>query len=356
MRLSPWRAANALAPRLDNRSAGHGAGSTVNAYVGRKTFTGVHMEAHVLVKAGKRVSLRKHALRIAVIAHACADMRTGAVHELLTTWTVILSVAFSCICCDLSPVQCTGVAAAQTASTLRLCKAVPAARQCMQPQACSLRLPPCPQCGAPPASCCRWAARRRAPASGRGRVCVRRGASAPRACAWPCTSAQPSSRVRARPGVAGHRVVRGTPDSQSTHSRTRRAPMCLLRWCGSALHGNRVPSRQAACLPSVLRCSRRLGPQTLAWAPGWWLLRTLLVRPERAPAAPERTCPARLQPLLRAAEAGALAKPTRTRRRLYEQMGAQLARSGLSLGAHQPPHSCHSSITCPVLVCSLERS
>jgi len=50
------------------------------------------------------------------------------------------------------------------------------------------------------------------------------------------------------------------------------------------------------------------------------------------------------------------AKPTRTRRRLYEQMGAQLARSGLSLGAHQPPHSCHSSITCPVLVCSLERS
>lgn len=38
------------------------------------------MEAHVLLKAGKRVSLRKHALRIAVIAHACADMRTGAVH------------------------------------------------------------------------------------------------------------------------------------------------------------------------------------------------------------------------------------------------------------------------------------
>jgi hypothetical protein len=61
------------------------------------------------------------------------------------------------------------------------------------------------------------------------------------------------------------------------------------------------------------------------------------VRPERAPAAPDRTCPARLQPLLRAAEAGALAEPTRSRRRLYEQMGAQLARSGLSLGAHQPP-------------------
>ncbi|KAK9845374.1 hypothetical protein WJX81_004792 [Elliptochloris bilobata] len=65
---------------------------------------------------------------------------------------------------------------------------------------------------------------------------------------------------------------------------------------------------------------------------GWWLFRTLLVRTE--PSAPllGRTCPAHLDALLARAAVGPLAEPMRTRRRLYEDMGAQLARSGLLIG------------------------
>lgn len=48
-----------------------------------------------------------------------------------------------------------------------------------------------------------------------------------------------------------------------------------------------------------------------------------------------RACPAQLDALLSSAMDGPLAAPTRNRRRLYEEMAAQLARSGLSLGVHR---------------------
>lgn len=76
-------------------------------------------------------------------------------------------------------------------------------------------------------------------------------------------------------------------------------------------------------------------------ATGWWLFRTLLVRTDPAAPVPGRTCLAHLDALLACAASGPLAEPTRTRRRLYKEMGAQLARSGLSLGTHMSLHFRH---------------
>ena len=102
-------------------------------------------------------------------------------------------------------------------------------------------------------------------------------------------------------------------------------------------------SRPASCCYCVLVLVKLPNRKTLSMCyqathtsssatPGWWLFRTLLVRTEPAAPAPGRTCPAHLDALLARAVSGPLAEPTRTRRRLYEEMGAQLARNGLSLG------------------------
>lgn len=88
----------------------------------------------------------------------------------------------------------------------------------------------------------------------------------------------------------------------------------------------------AVALPKVLSVCYQ-ATQLPPYCPtGWWLFRTLLVPTEPTAPVPGRTCPAHLDALLARAVSGPLAEPTRTRRRLYEEMGAQLARSGLSLG------------------------